>query len=204
MTTATLIYDVFISHGLHDKELAADVANRLQAAGLTPFHDASIREDEEVSQAIWDAIAECHAFIVIVSPNSMPDAMTMVELGAAAAWNKPILVLRNGPASMQLPDALRGYRAFPLSRLDEVLGQIRRGMEPISDDDRQVLAETYREFNVSADQLSQSPRSLQQLAEKFNTRSQKHLSGDRLLSELLRMRKHAKLPRLTRPSRKIS
>ena len=124
--------------------------------------------------------------------------MGMVELGAATAWNKPIFILLNGPASMRLPKALESYRAYPLNRVDEIFGKIRHNLEPISDDDRKVLAETYRGVNVPADQLSQSPRSLHQLVEEFNAKTQKHLSGDRLLSELLRMRKKAELPRLNR------
>lgn len=201
MATATPTYDVFLSHSSRDKDFAADVANRVQAEGLEPFYDASIQVGETVSQAIWDALAECHAFIVIVSPESSPDAMGMVELGAAAAWNKPIFVLLNGPASMRLPEALQGYRAYPLNRVDEILGQIRHNLEPISDDERKVLAETYRDVNVPADQLGQSPRFLRQLVEQFNAKTQKHLSGDRLLSELLRMRKQAKLPRLSQQRR---
>ncbi len=201
MATATPTYDVFLSHSARDKDFAADVANRLQAEGLEPFYDASIQVGETVSQAIWDALAECHAFIVIVSSESSPNAMGMVELGAAAAWNKPIFVLLNGPASMRLPEALQSYRAYPLNRVDEILGQIRHNLEPISDDERKVLAETYRDVNVTADQLGQSPSSLRQLVEQFNAKTQKHLSGDRLLSELLRMRKQAKLPRLSQQRR---
>lgn len=65
--------------------------------------------------------------------------MGMVELGAATAWNKPIFVLLNGPASTRLPEALQSYQVFPPNRLDEVLTQIRRSLEPITDEERQVL-----------------------------------------------------------------
>lgn len=107
MSTATPTYDVFVSHSSRDREFAADVADRLTAEGLQPFYDASVPLGEDVSKAIWDALAECRAFIVIVSPDSTPDAMGMVELGAATAWHKPIFVLLNGPASLQLPEALQ-------------------------------------------------------------------------------------------------
>ena len=194
--TTTPTFDVFVSHGSRDREFAADVAGRLQAEGLQPFHDASVPVGQEISTAIWDALAECHAFIVIVSSDSKPDAMGMVELGAAIAWNKPIFVLLNGPATSPLPEALKSYRVYPRNRLDEVLTQIRRNLEPITDDEREVLTETYRELGIPADRLSQSPRELQQLVETFNAKTGKQLSGTGLLSELLRMRKQAKLPRL--------
>jgi len=202
--TATAIptFDVFVSHSSLDREFAADVAELLKAEGLQPFHDASVPIGQEISKAIWDALAECHAFIVIVSPDSTPDAMGMVELGAATAWNKPIFVLLNGPASSRIPEALETYRVYPRNRLDEVLTQIRRSFEPITDDERDVLKETYRELNMPADRLSQSPMELQQLVETFNVKTKKHLSGTRLLSELLRMRKQAKLPRLNTTRRR--
>ena len=123
--------------------------------------------------------------------------MGMIELGAAMAWNKPIFVLLNGPASTRVPDALGTYQVYPRNRIDEVLTQIRRNFEPITDDERQVLVETYSDLGVPADRLSQSPRELQQLVEKFNEKTYKHLSETRLLSELLRMRKQAMLPRLS-------
>lgn len=202
--TATQTFDVFVSHGSHDREFAADVADRLKAEGLQPFHDASVPLGQEISKAIWDALAECHAFIVIVSPDSTPDAMGMVELGAATAWNKPIFVLLNGPASSRIPKALESYRVYPRNRLDEVLTQIRRNLEPITDDEREVLTETYRELSIPADRLSQSPRELQQLVKTFNVKTKKQLSGTRLLSELLRMRKQAKLPRLSTKRRRTN
>ncbi|MCA9038368.1 MAG: toll/interleukin-1 receptor domain-containing protein [Planctomycetaceae bacterium] len=195
--TATPTFDVFVSHSSGDREFAADVAERLRAEGLQPFDGANIPLGQEISQVIWDALAECHAFIVIVSANTTPDAMGMVELGAATAWNKPIFVLLNGPASTRLPEALGSYQVYPRNRLDEVLTQIRRNLEPLSDDDRTALAETYRDLAIPADRLSQSPRALQQLTETFNGRTRKQLSGTRLFSELLRMRKQAKLPRLS-------
>lgn len=200
--TATPTFDVFVSHSSRDREFAADVADRLKSEGLQPFYDASIPLKQEVSEAIWDALAECHAFIVIVSPDSTPDAMGMVELGAATAWNKPIFVLLNGPASSRIPEALGSYQVYPRNRLDEVLTQIRRNFEPITDDERDVLVESYRELNVPADRLSQFPLELQKLAKAFNDKSQKQLSGTRLLSELLRMRKQAKLPNLSSKRRK--
>ncbi len=200
--TATPTFDVFVSHSSRDRDFAADVADRLKLEGLQPFYDASIPLGQEISKVIWDALAECHAFIVIVSPDSTPDAMGMVELGAAAAWNKPIFVLLNGPASSRIPEALGSYRVYPRNRLDEVLTQIRRNFEPITDDERGVLTETYRELSIPADRLSQSPLELQQLVEAFNLKTKKQLSGTRLLSELLRMRKQAKLPHLSSKRRR--
>ncbi len=200
--TATPTFDVFVSHSSLDQEFAAEIAERLRAVGLEPFDDASVPLGQEISKAIWDALAECHAFLVVVSPDSSPDAMGMVELGAAIAWNKPIFVLVNGSAISRVPRALESFPVYPSSRVDEVLSQIRRDLQPITDDERELLTESYRKLSVPADRLSQSPRDLQLLVKTFNLKNKKQRSGTQLLSELLRMRKQAKLPQLSSKRRR--
>jgi len=52
------------------------------------------------------------------------------------------------------------YDAYPLNRVDDILGRIRHNLQPLSDNERMTLAETYRDLGVPADQLGQSPSSL--------------------------------------------
>lgn len=201
MSTASKTYDVFLSHSSSDRELAVEVANRLKSEGLQPFHDESVGPAESMSTAIWDALAECRALIAIISVDATtPDAMGMVEIGAAIAWNKPIYLILNGPASTRLPDTLKSYQVYPRNRLDEVLQKIRTEFQPLSDDDRQILADTYKDLSIPADKLGQSPKSLRDLTMRFNRKTKKQLSGERLLSELLRLRKKGSLPRIGRQS----
>ena len=198
MVTANKTCDVFVSHSLADHALAEDIAGRLEVAGLQPFYDVSLVPATEVSSAIWDALAECRALIAVVSEDAAPDAMGKVEIGAASAWNKPIYLLLAGPPSTRLPDALKPYRAYPRNRLDEVIQRIRTEFEPLTERDRKVLTDLYKDFNVSADQLGQSAKSLRDLTTQFNRKTNKHLSGERVLSELLRLRKRGALPRIGR------
>lgn len=198
MATASKTYDVFLSHSSSDRELAAEIARRLESAGLQAFYDVNLAPVEDVSSAIWDALAECRALIAVISVDASPDAMGMVEIGAATAWNKPIYLVLNGPSSTRLPEALRSYNVFPRNRLDDVIQRIRTEFEPLTDDDRQVLADAYLDLNVSADQLSQSAKLLRELTTRFNRKTKKQLSGERLLSELLRLRKKGTLPRIRR------
>jgi hypothetical protein len=81
--------DVFISHSIADQALAKQVADSVEAAGLTAFRaDTVLRSRQDVSNAIWEALAESRAVIVIFSPRPVPDAMGLVEIGAAAAWGQ--------------------------------------------------------------------------------------------------------------------
>jgi hypothetical protein len=195
-TTTTKIYDVFLSHAASDSHLATEIADSLESVGLQTFHAGTVESASDVGEEIWQALAESRALISIVSPELPPHAMGMVEIGAAAAWNKPVFLLINGPSSTKLPPALSAYPVYPLGRLDEVIQQIRRGFQPLTEDERHILLDIYRELHTPADQLSQSPAALRKLTAKFNRIADTRLSGERLLSELLRLRKRGQLPRV--------
>ena len=196
--TATIskTYDVFISHAASDSHLATEIADSLESVGLETFHTGTVQLGTDIAEAIWQALAESRALIAIISPDVPTHAMGMVEIGAAAAWNKPVFLLINGPSSTRLPPALSTYPVYPLGRLEEVIRAIRTGFDPLTDNERGVLADIYRDLSTPADQLSQSPKALRELITHFNRRTDKQYSGERLLSELLRMRKKGQLPRL--------
>ncbi|MEO8494359.1 MAG: toll/interleukin-1 receptor domain-containing protein [Planctomycetota bacterium] len=194
--TANTTYDVFISHAASDRELATEIAGSLESVGLETFHTGTVQAGSDLGEAIWQALAESRALIAIISPDIPTNAMGMVEIGAAAAWNKQIFLLINGPSSTKLPPALSSYPVFPLNRLDEVIQAIRTGFEPLTDSERTVLADIYSVHNTSADQLSHSPKALRELTGNFNKQTNRQFSGERLMWELLRMRKSGKLPRL--------
>jgi predicted nucleotide-binding protein len=92
MATATKTYDVFISHSAADKATARQVAKSLEAAGLATFHLDLIQSGENISEEVWEALAESHALIAIVSPDDVTSANVILEIGAASAWNKPVFL----------------------------------------------------------------------------------------------------------------
>jgi hypothetical protein len=188
--------DVFISNAASDTKIASEIAAGLESAGLETFHAGMVKPGTNISEAIWEALAESRALIAIISPDALTHAMGMVEIGGAAAWNKPIFLLLNGPSSTKLPAALARYPVYPISRLEEVVRAIQSGFEPLTEDERVLLANIYRHLSVPADQLSQSPKALRDLTTQFNKTTHKQYSGERLLSEILRMRKRGQLPRL--------
>jgi hypothetical protein len=196
MATVEKTSDVFISHAISDRDIASEVAHAVEAAGLTTFHLGRIEAGDDLSKEIWEALSESRALIAIVSPEMSNYSMGMIEIGAATAWNKPVFLIINGPATTHVPAALHAYPVYPLSRLDEVVRLIKTGFEPLSSDERETLAQRYGEVGMSVDQLSQSPSALRELTASFNARSKKHFSGEQVLSELLRLRKRGQLPRI--------
>lgn len=192
--TVNKTYDVFISHAASDKDVAGEIAECLESEGLESFYEGSIPPEVDIAEAIWQALAESRALIAIISPDVLPQAMGMVEIGAAATWNKPIYLIINGPSTTNLPEVLRAYPVYPLSRIQEVIRAIRSGFDPLTEKEREILSKIYMDLSTPADQLSQSPKALRDLTINFNRIARKQYSGERLLSELIRMRKRGALP----------
>jgi hypothetical protein len=87
---------------------------------------------------------------------------------------------------------------YPVSRLEEVIRAIVSSFEPLTDDERHSLAKIYQQLRVPVDQLKDSPKAFRDLTSKFNKTTHRQLSGERLVSEIFRMRKEGQLPRLQR------
>ena len=188
--------DVFISHAAVDGQVAMEIAESLESVGLKTFQAGTVPREMDLGDAIWDALAECRALIAIISPDVPSPAMRMVEIGAAATWNKPVYLVINGPSSTRLPPALARYPVYPIGRLEDVIQAIRTGFDPLTDDEQNTLVNIYRDLGTPADELSQFPQALRQLTSNFNRLADKQYSSERLLSELIRIRKQGRLPRL--------
>jgi hypothetical protein len=195
MATVSTVCDVFISHALRDAELAKDLAMSVQAVGLKPTVSMDFPATSDASDALWDALAECRAFVAIVSPAGLT-ASTGFELGAAQGWNKPVFALISD-ASVKAPAALARAAVYPPSRIDDVAKAIQAIGEPLSDNDREVLVDIYVSMKIPLDQLVLEPWHADKLVQRFKVRSHRSVSGERLLSELLRMRKRGVLSRHT-------
>jgi len=196
MSVQTTTYDVFLSYSLTEARTAGLVERALAAAGLDVFNPAKIDPGLSIQEVLWKALAESAAFVVIVHPGRALGSNTSVELGAAMAWHKPIYIVQVGNGAAKPPAYLERFPAYPLSRIEDVVTSIKRSLKTLSDEEREMLCEVYAEMGVSADQLLLDPASLEDLARKFNSRSNTSYAGERLIQELLRLRKSGRLPRV--------
>ena len=197
MAIVNKVYDVFVSHSLQDASFAARVSAACLASGLEPFTASELQTDEDREDQIRDALAESRALIAIISPSGLTASM-MVEIGAAQAWNKLLFAIVTNPSSARLPSFISDMRLYPSERIDDAIEAIRRADKQLTEDDRALLAQSYLEVDVPVDQLALNPTQLNELVRKFNAGAGKQLSGERLLSELLRLRKQGKLSKLGR------
>lgn len=192
MASASKTYDVFISHAAKDAALAMEAANACRGVGVEAVTNGELIGEADAGDALWEALAESSALLTILSPEG-PTPWMGIEIGAARAWNKPIFAVVTDPASTRLPDVLTGIRLYTVGRLPDVVRAIRASVQELTEDDRASLVRLYAESNTSVDGLASSPRKLNELARMFERRRGKVVPGERLLSELLKLRKHGKL-----------
>jgi hypothetical protein len=194
MADVSKTYDVFVSHSADDARLAGEIANACRANGLNAITFAELLPGTNISDALWEALAESRALLAVFS-RSGPTPSMAIELGAARAWNKPIFGIVADPTFTDLPPGLSGIPLYPSGRVEDVIRAIKLGGKELSEDDRSLLAKLYTEVGVSVDQLALDPRHLEELVTRFAASTGKAVPGERLLWELLRMRKQGKLVR---------
>ncbi len=187
-------FDVFLSHAISDAKFAAEVAANCRSAGLSVFATDDLPPGASVTDAIWEALAESLALLAILGPAG-PTPPMAIEIGAARAWSKPIFAITPDPSSARLPAAMAGVPLYTLGRIDDVIQSVKSSGRELTEGDRASLTQLYRESGVSVDRLALEPVSLSRLAGSFQATTGKAISGEQLLSEMLRMRKQGRLKR---------
>ena len=199
MSIATnTIYDVFITHGARDRGIADLVGRALADAGLEVYAIHESQPDEDELSEMRTELAGCSAFVVILTQSTVKSPNVAFEIGMALAWNKPVFVLYDGISKSDIPNYLRSYRVASISKLSQVVREIKKVQQPLSDSDRETLVEVYCDLAVATDKLLGRPLLVRQLAEDFNGRTKSAVGGEKLVQELIRLRKQGKLPKLKR------
>lgn len=196
------VCDVFLSYSLADSAVAAKVNQSFSAVGLRVFDPNRVSSSQRIEEQVREAMAESFAIVVIVSPNSVRSANILIEIGAAMAWRKAVHFLLHNIDKSDVPFQLSAYRMTPITHLDEVVLEIRDGQKPISADGRDVLKRLYAEEGVSSDKLAQSVPDLERFTNRFNRKSNRKIAPERILQELLRLRKKGELPRISASGKK--
>lgn len=191
-------YEVFLSYSKTDAAIADVVRAKLSDAGLSvfAFHKAKLRADSWQEQ-IREALVECSAMVLILTRANLISPNLAVEVGGAWVWKKPIYVLTQSVRRTEIPSFLRGSHIVPISKTPDVARSIRRSLRPMSREELTRLKDAYQEFSVSVDNLAVEPAELGKLTDKLNRNGSRRFTPERLLQELLRMRKRGDLPKIT-------
>jgi hypothetical protein len=197
MSTKQQVMDVFLSHSTHDLAVAEFIRRAFEEVGLSVFSHGDLRPGRNFDDAIRDAIGECRAFVALLTPLSVGSTRLAVEYGGAWVWHKPVYFLLENVAHRDVPAYLKSksHRFEPISGQPAIITEIARLTKPLSDTQRESLIRLYAEGNLSTDMLIFSPTDLEALTRRFNVISDSHISSDRVIHELVRLRKQGKLTR---------
>lgn len=186
---------VFLSFSSRDVSAGYEVRRMLNEAGFEVLAATEVVSRRgNVMNAIRDAMLQSDAYVVVASSAMSDSPWTAFELGAAMAWSKPVYVVATDDGA--LPTYLDRLQVFKLSELARLERALRRNAEPLSELERQVLSEIYVSLGVPTDQVFLDPDAAAELTEEFNRRTRARASPDRLLRELMRLRKMGRLPKL--------
>ena len=116
--------DIFISYSSKDREQALQLIELLASAGLSVWIDQSgIDIATSWSGEIVDAIEQCKAFVVLLSPNSIISINVVKEVSLAAEQKKKILPLDLEPVDLprDLKYHLAGIQRAPMTNIDAII-----------------------------------------------------------------------------------
>lgn len=147
---------------------------------------------------IREALAECSAFVMILTRSTLESSNSAFEIGAAMAWNKPIFVLYDGLPKKEIPEYLKDFTVVQFTKLPQVVQEIANLQQQFSDDDRESLVQVYQNLGVPTDQLLIKPLALRDLSKKYDEVTHSTCAAERLVQELIRLRKQGKLPKIKR------
>ncbi|MEP7236014.1 MAG: TIR domain-containing protein, partial [Ignavibacteriota bacterium] len=116
--------DIFISYSSKDREKAEQLTELLASAGLSVWIDQSgIEAATSWSKEIVQAINNCKAFLILLSPDSIVSENVIKEVSLAAERKKKILPLDLEPVT--LPDDLAyhlaGIQRSPMTNIDSII-----------------------------------------------------------------------------------
>ena len=80
-----MTYTVFISHGWHDRWIAAQMARLVGEQGAQPFIDIfDIRKGDRIEERVRDGLDRCSELVAVLTPWSVGRNWVWSEM--AAAW----------------------------------------------------------------------------------------------------------------------
>ncbi len=118
------MHDIFISYSRKDSDQASQLAELLSSAGLSVWIDKSgIELSTSWSKEIVQAINECTAFVVLLSPSSLSSHNVIKEVSLASEKRKKILPLDLEPVQLteDFEYQLAGIQRAPMTNIDAVL-----------------------------------------------------------------------------------
>ena len=190
-------YDVFLSYSSGLREQTRVVSHKFAEAGLTVFDIWEIGPRYNIEEEMWQALAESWALVVLIKPETIPPSIA-IEIGAAEAWHKPIYIVTTVEGEYSLPAHISQHEIVKFSQIGKLVDLISKGLKPLTDKDKDALKKAYLRVRIPTDRLLREPGSIQKLQRLLKDKYGLTISGERMMQELLRLRKTGRLPRTRR------
>jgi hypothetical protein len=190
------IHDVFLFHSPNDTGLAELVRAEFREAGLGVYSIHEVRSERRVLDPIRRELAESLAAVILLTQATLQSQNPPLVMGMALAWKKPIFVLYDGIQPAEIPRYLSQFETRRVSEAAAVARKITSSSSPFDDDARESLISAYSDLGISTDQLLQKPLAVHELYQRFSEFQEINIAPERLVQELLRLRKQGKLPRV--------
>ena len=194
--------DVFISHAASDWVTASRLRRQLADFDIRAVYHRR-KAGVEWQDMVWRSLDEADAVIILLTEAGLKSPWITFEAGAAAGRQKSVYVVRFGVLERKIPKYLRRYRQFRWREVEKLAKSIQNASRPLSLADRRQLMERYAQLGVPSDRLLREPSVLDSLTEAFNRATGKALAPERVLQELIKLRKRAMLPVVRRKSKKL-
>jgi hypothetical protein len=192
-------YDVFLSHRSRDVKLARRIESLLDSSGLSIYRQPTTGSAAKFADEIREALAECRALVLIMSPSALTSTTMAMEVGAAHAWQKAIFVVLHDIQESEIPSYLRGLQVFRAASLETLKRSVEATAKEMTAEHQRLLRTVYKEIGVATDRLTTRPLQLEHLARRFNRKAGTEFTPERVLQELIRMRKRGLLGSATGP-----
>ena len=186
--------DVFLSYSKADRHLAELVAHELEKQEMSVFFDSEGNQHgSSWEKQIWNAIAESRAMVVI-NPNIPENGWQGIEVGAARAWSKPMFCVKSPEYTEEIPTSiLRDVPTFSSEQLIDLADAVKESAQPFTDEETDLLLDSYAKLGAPVDVLTTQPPLLAKLTRNFASKSPRSVSGEQLLSKLIRLKKQGRL-----------
>lgn len=134
-----MAYNVFLSHSGADQKWVQRIADNARRMDINVYmYEHDVQPGTLIAEKVQSAIENCHALVVLLTPNSEYSPYVQQEIGFARAKDKPVIPLVQPGVSQRCLAMLEGVEYIPfnldnpevaLSRLLGYLGRLKEVRE---------------------------------------------------------------------------